>query len=346
MKIKRYVVSNMKEALFLIKKDLGLDAIIVSTHRVKEKGLRGFFMPAKIEVTAVLEKAEVDEVREELGQIRNLLTNFSDSKNQAASKTLNTEYNSFQNEIKQCLTNMEIDSHIVDLLLKDIKLNKSKEEIKADIQDRIISIFQPVTARNLKTKIMAFVGAPGVGKTTTLAKIGAIYSLFNSFNIAFITIDTYRVGAIEQMKIYGDIIGASVDIVTSPEELREAVEKNEDKDLILIDTTGRPSQNLYQLAELKSFLDVLDLVDIYLVINATTSKRDMLRILDDYKMIAYSKMIITKIDETVAPGSIINAAYYTGLPIAYITNGQDVPDDIEVANPKLLAGYVMRDVVF
>jgi len=344
MKIKRYLVANMKEALFLIKKDLGSDAIIVSTHKVREKGLRGFFMPAKIEVTAVLETEDVDEVREELGQIRNLLTNFSDAKNQADSH--NMEYGSLHNEIKQCLINMEIDGHIVDLLLKNIELNKSKDAIKQEIQERVLSIFQPVNPRNLKTKIMAFIGAPGVGKTTTLSKIGAIYSLFNSFNIAFITIDTYRVGAIEQMKIYGDIIGASVDIVMSPEELREAVEKNADKDLILIDTTGRPSQNLYQLAELKAFLDVLDSVDIYLVINATTRKRDMIRILNDYKMIAYSQMIITKIDETVAPGSIINAAYYTGLPIAYITNGQDVPDDIEVANPRLLAGYVMRDVVF
>lgn len=345
MKIKRYVVANMKEALFLIKKDLGSDAIIVSTHKVKEKGLRGFFMPAKIEVTAVLEKAEVDEVREELGQIRNLLTNFSDIKSQAETSA-NLEHSSLHNEIRGCLVNMEIDTPIVDLLLKDIDLNKNKDEIKQDLQERVLSIFQPVKPRNLKTKIMTFVGAPGVGKTTTLAKIGAIYSLFNSFNIAFITIDTYRVGAVEQMKIYGDIIGASVDIVMSPEELREAVARNEDKDLILIDTTGRPSQNLYQLAELKSYLDVLDVVDTYLVINATTRKRDMLRVLNDYKMIAYSQMIITKIDETVAPGSIINAAYYTGLPIAYITNGQDVPDDIEVANPKLLAGYVMRDVVF
>jgi len=346
MNIKRYVVKNMKEALFLIKKDLGADAIIVSSHKVREKGLKGFFRPPKLEVTAVLEKPEVDEVKEELGQIRNILTRFSEPSNKPENKNPNIDYSTELREIKQCLVNLEIDEPIADLLLKDINFNKSKDEIKHEIQERLLSIFKPVNPRNLKTQIMAFVGSPGVGKTTTLAKIGAIYSLFNSFNIAFITIDTFRVGAIEQMKIYGDIIGASVDIVMSPDELRQAVERNRDKDLILIDTTGRPSKNLYQLAELKAFLDVLDFVDIYLVINATTQKRDMIQILNDYKIIAYSQIIISKVDETVAPGSIINAAYYTGLPIAYITNGQDVPDDIEVANPKLLAGYVMRDVVF
>ncbi len=346
MNIKRYLVKNMKEALFLIKKDLGSDAIIVSSHKVREKGLRGLFMPAKLEVTAVLEKMEPDEVKAELGQIRNLLIRFSESPIHPDNNNSRIMNESVLSEIKHCLLNMEIDEHIVDLLLKDIELDRSKEQIKQEIQDRLLSIFKPATPKNLKTKIMAFVGAPGVGKTTTMAKIGAIYSLFNSFNIAFITIDTFRVGAIEQMKIYGDIIGASVDIVMSPDELREAVDRNSHKDLILIDTTGRPSKNLYQLKELKAFLEVLDLADIYLVMNATTQKRDMIQIINDYKITAYSKMIISKIDETVTPGSILNAAYYTGLPIAYITNGQDVPDDIEVANPKLLAGYVMRDVVF
>lgn len=346
MNIKRYIVRNMKEALTLIKRDLGPEAIIVSSHKVREKGIRGWFMPPKLEVTAVLEKAEEDAVKAELGYIRNLLTRFSEPAASLENEKPEVDYSCELNAIKQSLINLEIDERVVDMLIKDLALNRSKDEIKQEIQERLLSIFKPVNPKNLRTKIMAFVGSPGVGKTTTLAKIGAIYSLFNSFNIAFITIDTFRVGAVEQMKIYGDIIGTSVDIVMSPDELREAVARNNDKDLILIDTTGRPSKNLYQLAELKSFLDVLDFVEIYLVINATTQKRDMLQVINDYRLIDYSQIIISKVDETVAPGSIVNAAYYTGLPVAYITNGQDVPDDIEVANPKMLASYVMRDVVF
>jgi Flagellar GTP-binding protein len=346
MNIKRYVVRNMKEALTLIKRDLGPDAIIVSSHKIREKGIRGWFMPPKLEVIAVLEKAEEDAVKAELGYIHNLLTRFSQPIAGPENEKSDIDYSSEPNAIKQSLINLEIDEHIADILVKDLKLSWSKEKIKQEIEARLISVFKPVQPRNMRTKIMAFVGSPGVGKTTTLAKIGAIYSLFNSFNIAFITIDTFRVGAMEQMKIYGDIIGASVDIVMSPDELREAIARNSDKDLILIDTTGRPSKNTYQLEELKVFLDVLDFVEIYLVINATTQKRDMLQIIKDYELIAYSQIIISKVDETIAPGSIVNAAYYTGLPIAYITNGQDVPDDIEVANPKLLASYVMRDVVF
>lgn len=348
MDIKRYMVTNMQEALHQIKKDLGPDAIIVSSHKVREKGLKGLFSPLKIEVTAVAEKNEAEIVKEELGQIKSLLTHVS-QKNLSGygNYSMSTPEQDILNKIKQCFLRMEVDEQIVDSLLRDLDvINKTQDEIKEQLQERVAALFKPATADNDGSKVLAFIGTPGVGKTTTLAKIGAIYSLFNSFSIAFITIDTYRIGAVEQMRIYGDIIGATVEVVTSPAELRLAVEKHKDKDLILIDTAGRPSRNLYQLAEVKSFLEGLDFVDIHLVISAATKNNDMLRILNDYKVIAYSKLIITKTDETELLGSLLNVAHAATVPIAYITNGQAVPDDIEPANPKLLAGWIMKDVVF
>jgi len=346
MNIKRYVAKNMQEALYMIKKDLGPDAMIVSSKKVRDKGIRGFFVPGKIEVTAVVEKSETELVKEELGQIKNLLTHVSQNPlaEQQESSVI-TPGQDLMDRMRQCLIKTGIDGQIVDLLLKHMDLaDKTRDEIKEELQHRLAALFKPPATNFVKT--MAFVGTPGVGKTTTLAKIGAIYSLFNSFSIAFITIDTYRIGAIEQMRIYGDIIGATVDIVMSPDELKQAVEKNRDKDLILIDTAGRPSKNIYQLAELKSFLDVLESVDVHLVISAAIKNEDMKRILNDYKLIAYSKLIITKADETEALGAVVNAACITGLPIAFITDGQAVPDDIEVANPNLLADRVLRNVVF
>jgi flagellar biosynthesis protein FlhF len=334
MKIKRYVARNMKEALYLIKNDLGPEAMIVSSRKVREKGIIGLFRPAKIEVTAVIEQNNIDEIN-----TRDWQDQYTKLPSRPSAFNLD--------RIKQCLLDMDIEEEIVTFLLKDLdSLASKKQEIKAVLQERMESIFKPAIRKTHKSNILAFVGVPGVGKTTTLAKIAAIYSLFNSFSISFITIDTYRVGAVEQMRIYGDIIGASVDVVMSPVELRQAIERNRNKDLILIDTAGRPSKNRYQLAELKNYLETIDISEIYLVINATTKKRDMIRILNDYKIIPYSQLIISKIDETELPGALINAAYVTGLPIAYITNGQDVPDDIEVASPELLASFVMKDVAF
>jgi len=334
MKTKRYVAKSMKEALYLIKSDLGPEAMIVSSRKVREKGIWGFLRPAQIEVTAVIETNHKDELD---------LTNLQERYIMPPGRPIN--YN--LTELHKCLLEMDIDEKIVAFLLKDLdSLADKKQIIKAVLQERIESIFKPAIRNNQKSNIMAFVGVPGVGKTTTLAKIAAIYSLFNSFSISFITIDTYRVGAVEQMRIYGDIIGASVDVVASPVELRQAIERNQNKDLILIDTAGRSSQNRYQLTELKSYLEPINSLDIYLVINATSKKRDMVRILNNYKVIPYTQLIITKIDETELPGTPLNAAYISGLPIAYITNGQNVPDDIEVASPQLLASLVMKDVFF
>jgi flagellar biosynthesis protein FlhF len=324
MKIKRYLVNNMKEAVVLIKQDLGPDAIVISSQMVKEKGLKGWFATGKMEVTAAIEREAPAMSRHASGSDQRLALH----------------------KMRRCLADLEIDAPLADFLLKDIDvINNTVEEIRQELAARVASVFAPVMPRAKSTRIMAFIGAPGVGKTTTLAKIGAIYSLFQSFNIGFITIDTYRVGAIEQMQIYGDIIGASVDVVTTPAELKQAIDLNRDKDLILIDTAGRPSRRSEQLAELKDYLAHVDAADIYLVINAASKKRDMMRMLQDFKVIPYSNLIFTKIDETECPGSFINAAYATGLPIAYITTGQAVPDDIEVANPQLLAEFVMKDVI-
>lgn len=333
MKIKRYIVKNMQEALYLIKQDLGPDAMIISSQKVKEKGFRGFFSPAKIEVTAAIDHDKSDDVN---------IINFE----QPNAKLITRPNLLTSHKISQCLLKMDIEPEIAAFLLQDIDIIKSEKQIKDVLQERLMSVFKPTPIRSKAPNIMALVGVPGVGKTTTLAKIAAISSLFNNLSIGFITIDTFRVGAVEQMRIYGDIIGASVDVVTSPNELLKAVERNHDKDLILIDTAGRPSKNRYQLSEIKMFLEVVDGLDIYLVINATTKVRDMVRIIDDFKVIPYSQLIISKIDETESPGTLLNAAYLTGLPIAYITNGQDVPDDLEIASPELLIRYIMKDVVF
>lgn len=346
MNIKRYVVKDMHEALVLIKQDLGPEAIIVSSHKIREKGLWGWFRPLRLEVTAVLEQTEIEGMKKEIGQIKLILAQISHNQNMAAAEDeekVEPAAAGPPSELRTKMLEIELDHRIIDKLLDDLPESElDADRLRAELQGRLEVFFPPVMPRGREPKAIAFVGPTGVGKTTTLAKIGAIYSLFNDCNIGFVTIDSYRVGAVEQMKIYGEIIGAGVDVVMSPEEMRKAVDRNRDKDLLLIDTTGRPSHNRYQLGELKAYLDVLESVDVCLVISATTKNRDMRRIIDDYLVTSYSQIIVTKIDETTSPGSLVNAAFYGQLPITYITNGQDVPDDIEEASPGMLAGLVLK----
>ncbi len=332
MRIKRYTVHDMREAVYLIKKDLGPDAMIVSSKKVREKGLKGLLSPAKIEVTAAVELGNDTEMNLETYAQK-------DTPLQSPPNNLDTY------KIRQCLLKMDIGPETIEFLLHDLDVMSHHNEIRQVLQQRLLSVFKPVPNKNKTPDIMAFIGVPGVGKTTTIAKIAAINALFNNLRIGLITIDSFRVGAVEQMRIYGEIIGTTVDVVSTPGELQQAVEKNRDKDLILIDTTGRPSRNTYQLAEIKAFLEVVKGVNIYLVISAATKVNDTTRIINDFKVIPYSQLIISKLDETESPGTLLNAAYLTGLPIAYITNGQNVPDDIEIASPESLVNCIMKEVV-
>jgi flagellar biosynthesis protein FlhF len=364
MKIKRYMVNSMKEACELIREDLGPDAVIVSNKKVRERGIKGLFSKRKLEVTAAIDEensknfknqnqknlqdnqkkeVENDYLMREIGQIKKILQ----KKSQKEINVLEEKENSaLYLKYKDILENIEIEKEIICDLMKNIEEHKiyNEFEFREILFERSKNIFKPVTRENQKSNILAFVGPPGVGKTTTLAKLGAQFALFNNLNIGLITIDTYRIGAVQQLQTYGEIMGVSVEVVMTPGEFKRAVEKNRKKDLVLVDTAGRPSKNSSQIAELKTYLDAAEPIDVYLVLSSETKNKDMMRMLNDYKILNYSKLIFTKTDETESLGSIINAAYKTGMPVAYITNGQNVPDDIEAGNPESLVKLILRDV--
>jgi len=191
--------------------------------------------------------------------------------------------------------------------------------------------------------VVALIGPTGVGKTTTLAKIAARFVLEKGIKAALITADTYRISAVEQLKTYSDIIGLPLEIVYTPDELRVAIHKHRDKDLVLIDTAGRSQHNERQMQELEDLLAVNNSIKKYLVLSATTKTRDAADILEKFSACKPDDVIFTKTDETMANGLIVNllAGKETGL--AFLTNGQSVPDDIVPATPETLADLLLRE---
>ena len=163
--------------------------------------------------------------------------------------------------------------------------------------------------------------------------------------MALVTVYTYRYGAADQLKIYGSTIGVPVDVVMTPAELRQSVERHADKDYILIDTVGRSSKNTGQVLELKGFLEsIAGNKQIYLVMSATTKDRDLLRIIKDFQIANYTGCIFTKLDETETLGSMLNIVLRTGVPLRYCTDGQVIPDDIIEIKPRNLAEMILRGV--
>ena len=188
---------------------------------------------------------------------------------------------------------------------------------------------------------MAFIGPTGVGKTTTIAKLAARCSLQIKRKVSLITIDTYRIAAVEQLKTYARIMNIPLFVSYTPEEMRRSIAENRDSALILIDTAGRSQADGEQIIDLKNYFGGGSGIEVMLVLSATTKNRDLRDITTRFSPIDAGKLIFTKLDETTTYGSIVNEAVRTKLPIAYFTAGQNVPDDIEAASPAKLARMLL-----
>ena len=190
-------------------------------------------------------------------------------------------------------------------------------------------------------KRISLIGATGVGKTTTIAKLAAEAITQSGARVALVTIDTYRIAAVEQLKVYGEIMGLPVEVVLSPEQLQEAFRRHRDKDLILIDTAGRSPRDQARIDELNQFFGKESGVENCLVLAAPTEERLQQKTLESFSSLPLSRLIFTKLDETDRCGSLINIPVRSNLQLAYLTNGQQVPEDLLRAAPKMVAELVM-----
>ena len=191
-------------------------------------------------------------------------------------------------------------------------------------------------------KVVALVGPTGVGKTTTLAKLAAQFKIYENKKVALITLDTYRMGAVEQLKSYAQIMTLPLTVALTPQELKEALYKYRDKDLILIDTSGRSQFDKTHLFELKGFLQIIKSeIEVHLLLSLNNKLVDMLEMIKRFQILSPSSLLITKLDETMYYGDILNIAAEANEPFSYITTGQNVPEDIEVADVCKLSQLIL-----
>ena len=182
---------------------------------------------------------------------------------------------------------------------------------------------------------LALIGPTGVGKTTTLAKLAAHYLSRFSHSIALITIDTYRIAAVEQLKVYGEIMHLPVEVVITPEQLDQALARHSDKELVLIDTAGRSPKDSLCIEELATFLRPELGIDKHLVLSATTREIELFDILKRFDGLGIDRTIFTKIDECSHLGALLNVQIHSGKPLSFVTNGQRVPEDLlEITKKK------------
>jgi flagellar biosynthesis protein FlhF len=189
-----------------------------------------------------------------------------------------------------------------------------------------------------EAQVVIFMGPTGVGKTTTIAKLSSILTLKHNLKIGLITADTYRIAAVEQLKTYADILGLDIRVVYSPSEMDEHLKALRAKcDIVLVDTAGRSHKHADSMDELKHLLDAIPDSKRYLVVSVTTRYKDLCKIVNVFDQQTDFNLIFTKLDEADTLGSLMNICCLAGKKAAYVTFGQNVPDDLEAIKPDKIA---------
>jgi flagellar biosynthesis protein FlhF len=205
----------------------------------------------------------------------------------------------------------------------------------------------PIVPTPGRRRVVALVGPTGVGKTTTIAKLAANFRLREGTKMGLVTVDTYRIAAVEQLRTYAEIIDLPMKVVTSPREMRRALDELTGMDLVLVDTAGRSPRDELKIQELKGLLAEANVDEVFLVMSLVASVSGLQAIAEKFKSVNTTSMILTKLDEAPAMGSLLSVARKIPLPVSYLTTGQDVPDDIEAANAGRMARLVLgQDQLF
>jgi flagellar biosynthesis protein FlhF len=426
MRVKRYVVDSMPDALQKIKTDLGKDAVILNTKEIRSGGFLGMFSKKKIEVIAAIDTTSAPSPAKTMAPISRpqpaktgVTTTTQAAQTAYTRPTLSTQSLSSEVTNQSNLTFPDVPDVIIpdnvhvplvttqpstktavkareDILLEELKQMKefmqklSIQNIQQTpldpalifLQQRLIDQeLEPVllhdiltkvseeakengfalteelaldTARKLllqlftgeskpmssDTRIVHFVGPTGVGKTTTIAKLAAEQVLKYHRKVGFITSDTYRIAAVEQLKTYATILNIPLEVVFSPQDLTKAFVQLKDRDIIFMDTAGRNFRNEMYVSELNTLLQSGGKSETYLVLSLTTKYKDMKAITENFSKFKLDKVLFTKMDETDSFGPVINLVHDFKLQLSYVANGQSVPDDI-----SLLAEQQIIDLI-
>lgn len=302
----------------------------------------GGYAAAPLSTSATQDKL-TDQVQALTGMVEKLVRKQESTAAAAVPDELFESYLSLvQQEVAEDIAGelvQKVRSHLTGDQLRDKALigAKLKDFISAMIPTSITSI-PPATDR---PHIIALVGPTGVGKTTTIAKLAANIKLRQGRRVGLITLDTYRIAAVEQLRTYAQIIDVPLKVVMDPSELPGAIAEMSDRDAVLIDTAGRSPNDTDRLWQLKQFLDAAAPDEVHLVISATANPKNIENAMERFSPLGVDRLILTKLDEAVSFGMVLSVVRRMDVALSFVTTGQDVPDDIEVTEGRRIAGLIL-----
>ncbi|MEN6620528.1 MAG: flagellar biosynthesis protein FlhF [Smithella sp.] len=384
MQVKRYEVSSISEALARIKEDLGPDAIILSSKKMNNSAnstlevlaardekiyepQKCIVNPSSIESHSIEKKEDICKIiHQEIGELKEIIRSGQKQKSlsgeiEELKETMDRFFDILgARKRKGC---QDIQSRIYFHLLGcgftrlsacnimesigpqiSSQDQLTEENILHIVEQFIIKSIPAISKSKEEKRIKAYVGATGVGKTTTLAKLAARFSLMKKKSVGLITIDTFRIAAIEQLKTYANIMDIRMEVASTKESFQKSLQLLSDKDIILIDTPGRSCVDDGCLGFMDSMLKSKN-IEKNLLISTTASEDNLLDTVTKYSPFNYDNLIITKIDESRRFGILYDVINKARKPVSFITCGQNVPQDIEEVSPQKVTNLIMKRIV-
>ncbi|HET6489616.1 MAG TPA: flagellar biosynthesis protein FlhF [Syntrophales bacterium] len=387
MQIKRYEAASTQEALLKVKNELGPDAVVLSTRKIRSGRVPLYEVTAAVDVrmdsrkektpaaAAVPSDPAPPRAEEDLGQLlrrdveeikaliaETAMRPFPFGEFLEMKEMLDTFFDTmgFQRKEKIPGALSKVYHHLVStgvarsrafLIVNTLKKNLPAEELKNE--EGIYRIAEKLLTRTIsvsygaaeRKRVCAFVGPTGAGKTTTLAKVAARSALEEKVKVGLITTDTYRIAAAEQLKTYARIMEIPIEVVSDKTAFRRALAKLADRDLVLVDTPGKSSVEPGYVEKLRDLLQIETPVETHLLLPLTASQDSLSENLERFKPVNYQSIIFTKLDESRHFGVIYNVIDQERKPVSFVTNGQNVPQDIEKINPGRLAKMIMTSTL-
>jgi len=378
MRSKTYRANTMKEALTRVRRDLGGDAVILSAREVRRRRLFGLGARAVVEVTASdtmpsaggatklpgLGAEGTKEARpvaaaastvsmqarfgEELGRLHAMVETLSRHGHidhllpDLPGALIPTYSQLIEADVPEVLTRRLV-RHVALALEHDQFENaESIRTALCEAIEQCIPVSPPIQAIAGNRRVVALVGPTGVGKTTTVAKLAANYKLSQGVRVGLITVDTYRIAAVEQLKTYAEIIDLPLAVVNDPSEMPRGLDELGAVDLVFIDTAGRSPRDEVKIRELTEFLLEARPDEVHLVLSAVAGQWSLRVAIERFAVVQVDRLILTKLDEADSLGGVLAVLGLSSRPVSYLTTGQAVPDDIEPADRKRLARLILR----
>jgi flagellar biosynthesis protein FlhF len=286
-------------------------------------------------------------ITQEMTQLKSLVKDLLKEQRHAQSPQVPEELFEYYSQLIQNQVAEELAKEIVKTLQREIRpeyLSQGQyvREKLAEQIEKLIPVSGPIIRKKTSgPHIVALIGPTGVGKTTTLAKLAANLKLREKHKVGLITLDTYRIAAVDQLKRYAEIIGSPLRVVGNADELRDAMAAMKDMDFILIDTAGRSPKDTMKLSELRGLLSTIEPDEVHLVISSTAGQDCVELAVQRFSEVRVDKIIFTKLDEAAHVGVMLNVVRKVNKSLSYVTTGQDVPDDIEECRGKRLAQMIL-----